>query len=300
METMKRDYGTVYRRDLDRRGYARRNYSKRIATFVDDLWKIPRGSTVLVPSNDAGNFMGCLDARETFPDAIAYGTKDSFSEISRILRMPYKCVEKTSPTGEMVYDDFDDLLDVSRPAIVCADADAGDDVRKITSILERYNMIHKAHVHVDATLSGFVTPFVKHGMPIGGIVRTASASFGFFETPFPCGAYVNTNGRHRIIDQRETAYAAAFLNNVVAAANCDRDVVRCLETADRLVAGVRSVGLGAKKKGVRVFLDRWSIPEDIVRRWNLEPGPSMIVVPSVTNEVVDAFVQELNSRIQSK
>ena len=292
---MKRNYGTVYRRELDRRGYARRNYSKRVATFVDDLWKIPRGSTVLVPSNDAGNFMGCLDARETFPDAIAYGTKDSFSEISRALRVPYKCVEKTSPTGEMVYDDFDDLLDVSRPAIVCADADAGDDVRKIAGILQRYNMIHKAHVHVDATMSGFVTPFVKHGMPIGGIVRTASASFGFFETPFPCGVYINIckNERHRI----DTAYAAAFLKTVII--DPERDVVRCLETADRLVAGMRSVGLGAKKKGIRVFLDR-SIPEDIVRRWNLAAGPSMIVVPSVTNEVVDAFVRELNSHVPSK
>lgn len=283
------DYGAVHRLYLDRRGRVRRDNSRRVGVFFEDLvWRLPRGSAVVLPTRDGAVVEGVLEGRRSFPDAIAYSASAEVAEIARTLRVRHHTVEST-PSGEMMIDDLENALDVSRPAIVCAAADDCDAVR---DVLTRHHMIRRSHVHVHTR--GFEMPFI-HGpdrFRRGGwnsIAIDASETFG---VPVPCSVYGSS--ANTAIRGSSAAYASAFLRYAIDAEGYDgfeREIVRSLERADDLVDAARAIGVPAKRRFLTVTFG--SLPKGVAERWKLAPGPSMIAGSWLTREVLEAFVREI-------
>ena len=280
------DYGAVHRLYLDRRGRVRRDNSRHVGVFFENLWRLPRGSAVVLPTRDSANVEGMLEARRAFPDAIAYSTgKTPIPEISKTLRVRHRTVEST-PSGEMILDDLENLLDVSRPAIVCA---AADDCGAIRDVLTRHHMTGRSHVHVSKR--GFEIPFIvggNFGKYWDSIAVDASETLG---VPVPCSVYASKTLK---TPTDVAAYAAAFLRYAVDVEGYDgfeRSIVRCLERADDLVDAARAAGVPAKRRFLTVTFG--PLPKGVAERWKLAPGPSMVVGTWLTPEVFEAFVREI-------
>ena len=280
------DYGAVHRLYLDRRGRVRRDNSRHVGVFFENLWRLPRGSAVVLPTRDSANVEGMLEARRAFPDAIAYSTgKTPIPEISKTLRVRHRTVEST-PSGEMIIDDLENLLDVSRPAIVCA---AADDCGAIRDVLTRHHMTGRSHVHVSKR--GFEIPFIvggNFGKYWDSIAVDASETLG---VPVPCSVYASRTFK---TPSDAAAYAAAFLRYAVDVEGYDgfeRSIVRCLERADDLVDVARAAGVPAKRRFLTVTFG--PLPKGVAERWKLAPGPSMVVGTWLTREVFEAFVREI-------
>ena len=280
------DYGAVHRLYLDRRGRVRRDNSRHVGVFFENLWRLPRGSAVVLPTRDSANVEGMLEARRAFPDAIAYSTgKTPIPEISKTLRVRHRTVEST-PSGEMILDDLENLLDVSRPAIVCA---AADDCGEIRDVLTRHHMTGRSHVHVSRR--GFEIPFIvggNFGKYWDSIAVDASETLG---VPVPCSVYASRTFK---TPSDAAAYAAAFLRYAVDVEGYDgfeRSIVRCLERADDLVDVARAAGVPAKRRFLTVTFG--PLPKGVAERWKLAPGPSMVVGTWLTREVFEAFVREI-------
>jgi len=284
------DYGAVHRLYLDRRGRVRRDNSRRVGVFFEDLvWRVPRGSAIVLPTRDGANVEGVLEARRSFPDAIAYSTGDAaIDEIAKTLRVRHRIVEST-PSGEMMIDDLENLLDVSRPAIVCA---AADDCGAVRDVLTRHHMSRRSHVHVHKR--GFEMPFIQgpdrfRRSGWNSIAVDASETLG---VPVPCSVYASGTLK---TPTDVAAYAAAFLRYAIDAEGYDgfeREIARCLERADDLVDAARAVGVRAKRRFLTVTFGG-PLPKGVAERWKLAPGPSMVVGSWLTPEVLGAFVREI-------
>lgn len=279
------DYGAVHRLCLDRRGRVRRDNSRRVGVFFEDLWRLPRGSAVVLPTRDSADIEGVLEARRLFPDAVTYSTDATpIPEIAKTLRVRHRIVDST-PSGEMLIDDLENSIDVRRPAIVCA---AADDCDAIRDVLTRHHMTGRSHVHVSKR--GFELPFI-----VGGGGRWDSIAVDACESlnvPVPCSVY---GSKTRKTPTDVAAYAAAFLRYAIDVQGYDgfeRDIVRCLERADDLVDAAAAVGVPAKRRFMTVTFGR-SLPKGVAERWKLAPGPSMVVGSWLTPEVIEAFVREI-------
>lgn len=281
------DYGAVHRLYLDRRGRVRRDNSRHVGVFFENLWRLPRGSAVVLPTRDSADVEGVLEARRAFPDAIAYSTgQTQIPEISKTLRVRHRTVEST-PSGEMILDDLENLLDVSRPAIVCA---AADDCGAIRDVLTRHHMTGRSHVHVSRR--GFEIPFIvggNFGKYWDSIAVDASETLG---VPVPCSVYASRT--FKTLPTDAAAYAAAFLRYAIDVEGYDgfeRSIVRCLERADDLVDAACAAGVPAKRRFLTVTFG--PLPKGVAERWKLAPGPSMVVGTWLTREIFEAFVREI-------
>lgn len=281
------DYGAVHRLYLDRRGRVRRDNSRRVGVFFENLWRLPRGTAVVLPTYDSADVQGVLEARQIFPNAVAYSTAGKIADIAKVLRVRHRIVEST-PSGEMILDDFENALDVSRPAIVCA---AADDCRAIRDVLTRHHMGRRSHVHVSKR--GFEMPFMKgpEFSRSGWDSIAVDASETPLDVPVPCSVYASRTLKNPTV---AAAYAAAFLRYAIDVEGYDgfeRTIVRCMERADDLVDAARAIGVRAKRRFLTVTFG--PLPKGVAERWKLAPGPSVVVGPWLTREVLEALVREI-------
>lgn len=172
-------------------------FSRLFDIRLEDSWGyVTNGGT-------EGNMFGCYLARELFPEATLYYSKDthySVAKIVKLLRIKCRAVESL-PNGEI---DYDDLLakivaDQERHPIIFANIGttmrgAVDNITLIQHRLQQAGIPRQDYyLHADAALSGMILPFVDEPQAFtfaDGIDSICVSGHKMIGSPIPCGIVV--------------------------------------------------------------------------------------------------------------
>lgn len=305
-----------------------------VMKYVCDLWSFDEDRVwgYVTSSGTEGNLQALYVARELFPDAVMYFSRDShysIKKIARVLKVPFVEVDSL-PNGEIDCGDFETKLikNGDLPAIVVANIGttmkgAYDDVEKIAEILAKNGKSGRNFVHADAALMGWVYPLAKADVSFKRHVHSISISGHKFQgVPFPCGVVVVDSSSRGIsgrslgsvsnfveyidcadctIPGSRSGVAPLFLAHIIEEKGFTgfaKDLAKCFEVADVLIGGLLKIGVEAWRNdlSLTVVLPRPS--DSIVRKWQLasEGGISHVVVmPHVTEDVVNEFLADVRN-----
>lgn len=181
------------------------DFEREVMAYFAELFAIPHEDSWGYVTNGGteGNMFGCYLAREMFPDATLYYSKDthySVAKILKLLRIKCRAVE-SQPNGEI---DYDDLLakiaiDQERHPIIFANIGttmrgAVDDILVIQQRLAEAGIAREDYyLHADAALSGMILPFVDNPQPFSfadGVDSICVSGHKMIGSPIPCGIVV--------------------------------------------------------------------------------------------------------------
>ncbi|MFM4703722.1 histidine decarboxylase [Aeromonas bivalvium] len=178
------------------------DFEREVIQFFAALFCIPAelGWGYVTNGGTEGNMFGCYLARELFPEATLYYSKEthySVAKIIRLLRMKSSMVD-SQPNGEMDYDDLIKRirLDGERHPIIFANIGTTmkGAVDNIVTIQDRLRNIGLAkrdyYLHADAALSGMILPFIDNPQPFSfadGIDSISVSGHKMIGSPIPCG-----------------------------------------------------------------------------------------------------------------
>ncbi|MGO1473337.1 MAG: histidine decarboxylase [Psychrobacter sp.] len=211
------DYSSLYRFfdfSLNNCGdwEARSNYAlnsfefeKEVMNYYANLFQIPFQESWGYVTNGGteGNMFCCYLARELFPTATLYYSKQthySVLKIVKLLRMK-SCVIDALENGEMDCDDFickvqrnEDKNPIIFANIGTTMSGAVDDINLIQRRLEDIGIKRQDYyLHADAALSGMILPFVDSPQPFSfadGIDSISVSGHKMIGSPMPCGIVV--------------------------------------------------------------------------------------------------------------
>lgn len=181
------------------------DFEKEVMTYFSKLFDIhPEDSWGYVTNGGTeGNMFGCYLARELFPEATLYYSKDthySVAKIVKLLRIKCRAVESL-PNGEIDYDDLLAKIVADRERHPIIFANIGTTMRgavdNITLIQRRLQQAgiprHDYYLHADAALSGMILPFVDEPQAFtfaDGIDSICVSGHKMIGSPIPCGIVV--------------------------------------------------------------------------------------------------------------
>jgi histidine decarboxylase len=273
-----------------------------------------------------GNTYGVYLAREMLPGGIVYYSEDSHYSVAKILRMvnARSIMIRSSPEGEMDYNDLDEALAIHRdaPPIIFANIGttmrgAVDNLDSIKAIL-RKRAIKRYYIHADAALSGMILPFIGNPPPFdfaAGIDSISISGHKMPGIPLPCGVvlakreHVNRIGRAvEYVGTNDTTVAGSrsgiaplflwYLIEQLGEAGF-RDIVRnCMETADYAITqfATREIKAWRHKHSLTVVFPRQG--EDTLKKWQIatQGGDAhLICMPHVTKQHIDGFLEDYAS-----
>ena len=292
---------------------------KEVLQFFANLWSVNKEHWGYVTfSGTEGNMEGLLIGRERFPDGILYTSDQSHYSIFKIVKLFKMNVVKipTTENGEINYNEFENIIDKSKPAIINANIGttmkgAVDDVDKIVEILNKYKI--KYHLHADGALMGFVLPFLYNDLSFSRYINSISISgHKFLGVPFPCGIFmVEKKFKEYIVQKVEyissldatimgsrNGHAPLFLNNCIKKKGMDgfrEDIYQCLYRAQWFTNLMKS-------KGIKAWINHYSItvifprPSDkLIKKWAIATENEIshvIVMPHVTKKLLYEFLDE--------
>lgn len=192
----------------DRNGHGRnhtRDYEVEVVNTIADLFHAPPTRWGYVTSGATeGTEHALLDARRTYPNAVAYASAASHFKINSLvekLLMPLVVIN-TDPGGAIDVNDLAGELARrrDRPAVIVATAgttmtEAVDDVPAIVAVCEQLS-ITRRRIHVDAALSGLPLVLAPvNGVPridftVRGVDSVIVSGHKFMSTLVPCGVLV--------------------------------------------------------------------------------------------------------------
>lgn len=178
------------------------DFEREVIQFFAALFCIPAelGWGYVTNGGTEGNMFGCYLARELFPEATLYYSKEthySVAKIIRLLRMKSSMVD-SQPNGEMDYDDLIKRirLDGERHPIIFANIGttmkgAVDNIATIQDRLRNIGLARRDYyLHADAALSGMILPFIDNPQPFSfadGIDSISVSGHKMIGSPIPCG-----------------------------------------------------------------------------------------------------------------
>lgn len=316
--------GSNYRlntQDFEREVVA--EFAKFTQAETDDWWGyVTSGGT-------EGNMYGLYVGRETYPDGICYFSEDTHYSVAKILRLQHtrSLMLKSQPNGELDYADLRESLRIHRgaPPIIFANIGttmkgAVDNLSTIRSILNELS-ISKAYIHADAALSGLILPFVEDAQPWNFAAGADSISISghkLLGSPLPCGVVV-ARKKHVERISRSIEYIGALDTTIAGSRSAvaplilwyrlhtlgnegiRRSVQNCLRLAGYAVNKMCDVGIKAwrNKNSITVVFPR--PPESIMSKWIIAPDKDIshiIIMPHVTQSIIDEFVGDLSSAIK--
>lgn len=310
-------------------GVHSRQFECSVIDFFADLWKIEKGGYwgYVTTCGTEGNLHGMLLARECHPDGILYSSKETHYSIfkaARYYRMDAKAIP-TLPQGEIDYDILASEIDKNRDRPVIINVNIGttvkgavDNLDRILRILKMLNIPRERfHIHCDGALFAMMMPFVDYApeisfrKPIDSIAVSGHKMLG---CPMPCGVTIARKEHVKKVEQRidylnsvdttimgsRNGQAALYLWYSLrkkGLAGIQRDVVHCMETAQYLREKISDAGLTCRLNDLSstVVLER-PLDDELVKRWQLaceEDIAHVVVMPNVTIEKIDKFVEEL-------
>jgi len=310
-------------------GVHSRQFECSVIDFFADLWKIDKGDYwgYVTTCGTEGNLHGMLLARECHPDGILYSSKETHYSIfkaARYYRMDAKAIP-TLPQGEIDYDILAAEIEKNRDRPVIINVNIGttvkgavDNLDRILRILKMLNIPRERfHIHCDGALVAMMMPFVDYApeisfrKPIDSIAVSGHKMLG---CPMPCGITLARKEHVKNVEQRidylnsvdttimgsRNGQAALYLWYSLRKKGLDgiqRDVVHCMETAQYLRQKISEAGLTCRLNDLSctVVLER-PMDDKLIKRWQLaceEDIAHVVVMPNVTIEKIDKFVDEL-------
>ena len=323
-------------------GVHSRQFEVSVIDFFAKLWKMPEDSYwgYVTTSGTEGNLHGILLARERFPDGILYTSQETHYSVfkaARYYRMECKSIP-TLPMGEIDYDLLADAISENPDRPVILNVNIGTTVKgavdNLDRILRLLNQLQvpreRTYIHCDGALFALMMPFIDFApevsfrKPIDSIAVSGHKMLG---CPMPCGIALCRKEHVENVEQHidylnsvdttimgsRNGHAALYLWYSLrkkGIAGIKRDVVHCMDTARYLRDKLTAHGLSCRLNDLSstVCLER-PLSEDFVKRWQLaceEDICHVVVMPNVTREKIDIFVQELlevtktHGRIQPK
>lgn len=305
---------------------------QQVLQFFETLWHFDKNNAwgCTVDSGTAGNLQGLYIAREVFPGAMMYTSRDShysIFKIARILRIPL-CIIETQENGEMNYQDFETKLlsNLDKPAIINANLGttmkgAIDNPREIYRILCKNGKKKDYFMHADGALMGFVIPFLEQDIFFKKVLHSISISgHKFLGVPFPCGVFMTEK---RFVDQinqnieyigcvdntisgSRNGHAALFLNHIIKKKGYSgfaTDVMECIHNSEFMIQEMQDRGMDAwrNNNSITVMFNRPS--SDVVKKWQLAsqgPWSHAVIMPHVTKAKIRSFVKDVRAHAHSK
>lgn len=310
-----------------------RGFELEVIRFFARLFRMPKDETwgYVTSGGTEGNLYGIFVGRELHPTGILYFSEDahySIRKIARILNMR-SIVVRSQQSGEIDYDDLDELLKMHRdtPAIVCANIGttmkgAIDDIEKIFRLFEK-NKITDYYVHCDAALFGMIVPFVDPSSgvnftrPIGSI---AISGHKFIGAPMPCGVVLARRDAVKRIE-RKVEYIGSLDTTISGSRSGHAPLVLWSAVKDR---GMKGFAKEAKTciKNARWLYDQLQAmdypsmlnefsntvvlkvpPDPIIKKWQLAvqgEWAHVVVLQHADKKVLQAFLADLKKEIKHR
>lgn len=291
-----------------------------VLRFFADLWGIDQDQTwgYVTSSGTEGNMQGLYAGREYLGgEPVFYTSKDShysIFKIAKLLRLDVRVIN-TTESGEMDYRDLEAQLDCDRSALINANLgttmkSAFDDTREIYRILKKHDMHMRYYLHADGALMGFVLPFIECDLFFKKHIHSISISgHKFLGISFPCGVFLMekrfltrvSNAIEYIgsvdctISGSRNGHAPLFFKHIIDVKKMTgfkQDITRCLELAEYLTEQL--TGAWRNQNSITVVFPRPS--DTVIAKWHLATHGDVshvIVMPHVTQEMLDAFVKDL-------
>eukprot|EP00521_Asterionellopsis_glacialis_P008161 CAMPEP_0195291462 /NCGR_PEP_ID=MMETSP0707-20130614/7809_1 /TAXON_ID=33640 /ORGANISM="Asterionellopsis glacialis, Strain CCMP134" /LENGTH=511 /DNA_ID=CAMNT_0040351779 /DNA_START=295 /DNA_END=1830 /DNA_ORIENTATION=+ len=310
-------------------GVHSRQFECSVIDFFADLWKMEKDSYwgYVTTCGTEGNLHGILLARECHPDGILYSSQETHYSIfkaARYYRMDAKSIP-TLPMGEIDYDLLAKEIEKNRDRPVIINVNIGTTVKGAVDNLDRILRIlqmleiprERYHIHCDGALFAMMLPFVDFApevsfrKPIDSIAVSGHKMLG---CPMPCGIALCRKEHVAKVEQRidylnsvdttimgsRNGQAALYLWYSLrkkGISGIKRDVVHCMETARYLRDKISAVGMSCRLNDLSstVVLER-PMDDALIKRWQLaceEDIAHVVVMPNVTKEKIDKFVEEL-------
>lgn len=180
-------------------------FEKEIMQYFAGIFQIPFEESWGYATNGGteGNLFSCYFAREIFPVATMYYSKEthySVFKIAKLLRIK-SCVVDTQDNGEIDIDDLIHKIFISGDKNLIIFANIGttmtgavDNIKAIQKRLANIGIErHNYYLHADAALSGMILPFVDKPQPFtfaDGIDSISVSGHKMIGSPIPCGIVI--------------------------------------------------------------------------------------------------------------
>jgi len=317
-------------------GIHSRQFECAVIDFFARLWGMPKDEHwgYVTTCGTEGNLHGILLARERLPDGILYSSRETHYSIfkaARYYRMDAKSIP-TLPTGEIDYGALEHEISQNMDRPVIMNVNIGTTVKGAVDSLDRILRIlttlgvprERFHVHCDGALFAMMMPFVEYGpeisfkKPIDSIAVSGHKMLG---CPMPCGVTIARKQHVKLVEQR-IDYLNSVDTTIMGSRNgqaplymwyslrkkgiegIKQDVIHCMETARYLRDTLTTAGITCRLNDLSstVVLER-PVCDAFVKRWQLaceEDIAHVVVMPNITREKIDLFVDELNKVIEEK
>lgn len=310
-------------------GVHSRQFEVGVLDWFARLWELEKDEYwgYITNCGTEGNLHGILVGREVFPDGILYASCESHYSVFKAARMYRMEVVKvdTLVSGEIDCADLKRKLEQrkAKPAILNVNIGttvkgAVDDLDLVIETLRETGFGEdQFFIHCDGALFGLMMPFVKKApkvsfkKPIGSV---SVSGHKFVGCPMPCGVQI-TRIEHINTLSRNVEYLASRDATIMGSRNghapiflwytlnrkgyrgFQKEVQRCLRNAHYLKDRLRDAGFGVmlNELSSTVVFERPQ-EEVFVRKWQLACQGDIahaVVMPSVTIEKLDDFVEEL-------
>lgn len=262
----------------------------RVVQFFRDLWNAPDDSWGYVSSSGSeGNLQGILSARDDMGgDPVLYASSDthySIAKIAKMLKIKFVLIASDA-NGRVEIEELENALDLSKPAIVCANVGstfkgAVDDTKAIKSVMVAAGIPHR--IHADAALFGGILPFVDDTSLFEYVDSMSVSGHKFFGVPFPCGVFLSrkhpqpffetevTGSIDTTVSGSRSGHGALFLDHIIQQKGIEglrKDVLECIENAEYLI-NITEPRWGAWRNNQSPIVVMKRPPDDIVKRWQL-------------------------------
>ncbi len=297
-----------------------------VIDFFANLFRAPQNNYWGYVTNGGteGNLYGLYLARELYPNAMVYHSEATHYSVQKnlhLLKMD-KIVIRSQPSGEMNYEDLEEILSQHRhrPAIVFANigttmTEAKDNVATIKSVVKKM-AIRQYYIHSDAALAGVYTALLEPHHPfdfVDGADSIAISGHKFIGAPIPCGlVIVKKNYKDRI--GQMVPYIGSLDTTITGSRNGHTPWFLWYAIKKWGIEGFRyraqeSLDLAAytEKKLQEIGWHAWRNPnaitvvlkkphEDLIAKWQLaseEDIAHIICMPGVKREQIDAFLADM-------
>lgn len=273
-------------------------------------------------SNTYGLFLG----REAFPTGIVYYSEDTHYSVPKAVRLLNlrDAVIRSQENGEMDYEHLKSTLVTLRryPAIINVNIGttmkgAIDSVAKVLEALSSAG-IQKYYIHCDAALFGGMLPFMSGApvfdfrLPIGSV---AISGHKFLGSPIPCGILIarkdlveRVRGNVEYIGSHDSTlsgsrdgFSVLVLWQTIQRYGVDglRELVlKCMEETQTTVNKLKKINWPAWSNSYSNIVVIKRPEEELIRKWQLATEKlisHLILMPGVTQEMIDAFLDDLQS-----